>query len=138
MNRKILKKFSRVPIDHRIRCSCLFFHFWDIKLWYYKKKHRKTWGRERGSICIVNLCMYIVHTCTKVYVMIDHNTGVELESLGTFSYNFFFYVFINSWVDMSNAIHDEMDNQHAHASWPSELGGRQGSSDCWFLKIDWT
>ena len=32
---------------------------------------------------------------------------------------------------MSNAIHDEMDNQHAHASGPLELGGKQGSTDCW-------
>ena len=36
---------------------------------------------------------------------------------------------------MSNAIDDEMDNQHAHASGPSELGGRQGSTDCWFFKL---
>ena len=32
---------------------------------------------------------------------------------------------------MSNAIHDEMDNQHAHALGPLELGGKQGSTDCW-------
>ena len=101
--------------------SCPFFHFWDIKLWSYKEKHKKTWGRERGSVCTYCKPLYV-----HMYLNILYDWSQHWSRIGKPGYifiQFALYAFINSWVDMSNVIHDEMDNQHAYASGPSELWG---------------